>query len=213
MYKNLICLLALAGSLGAAPVTVNNFSFEDFNPLTIGCGTDCAFNITTIPGWTGSGSSGSFQPGNPSNTDYFDFIPNGAIVAYTNSNAISQVVGNVVANTTYTLLVEVGNRKDRNFPAAGIVKLLVGATEYTAAPVAVAEGGWSTFSVVYSALASDVGQALTIRLSASEAQGNFDNVRLNAEVSPNGNSPVPEPAGLGAVGLGLLAVARRYRRR
>jgi MYXO-CTERM domain-containing protein len=58
-----------------------------------------------------------------------------------------------------------------------------------------------------------VGQALTIELSASGAQGNFDNVRLNAEVSPNGNSAVPEPAGLGAVGLGLLAVARRYWRR
>jgi hypothetical protein len=72
--------------------------------------------------------------------------------------------------------------------------------------VAIAEGGWSTFSVVYNALPGDVGQTLAIRLSAQAAQGNFDNVRLDA-------TAVPEPASAALVALGLASawVVRRRR--
>jgi hypothetical protein len=209
MYRNLICLLALAGSLGAAPVTVNNFSFEDFNPLDLNCaGTNCAFNLQPIPGWTTTADAGSFRPGNPSNTDYFDFIPDGAIVAYSNGSPISQVVGTVAADTTYKLLVDVGNRKEQN--AAGSVALVVDGIFYNASPVAIAEGGWSTFSVDYTSSPGDVGSPLQIVLAASGFQGNFDNVRLSRTESPIDNTPVPEPAGLGAAGLALLVAARRY---
>ncbi len=214
MNKNLMCLLALAGSLEAAPVVVNNFSFETFNPLTNICaGTGCAFNIQAIPGWTNTGDSGSFLPGNPGNTDYFDFIPDGEVVGYTNGAIISQNVGVVAANTIYTLLVEVGNRKD--YDPAGVVALLVGATAYTATPVAISEGGWSTFSVVYNSLAGDAGENLAIRLSATGFQGDFDNVRLDASATtpggPVGEAPEPGSAALAALGLASVWYVRRRR--
>jgi hypothetical protein len=204
--------IALLGVLvsavgNAAVISVNNASFETFNPLNqTGCGANCAFNVASIPGWVNGGTSGSFRPGNPANTTYFDSIPDGEIIAYSNDSTITQTVAATVqAGLLYTLMVDVGNRKEQNF--TGSVELLIGSTVIAATGVAAPEGAFSTYTALYTGLLADVGKSITIRLSSAGAQGNFDNVRL----SDSTGSLVPEPATIGLMGLavGLLAFSRK----
>ena len=89
-------LPVLTATAAASPIPVANFSFETLPPggLPFGCaGTGCAFSEGPIPGWTNSGVSGQFQP--RSNTLYFNFIPDGIRVAYSNDpgGTITQTVG------------------------------------------------------------------------------------------------------------------------
>src|SRR5712675_2157008 len=71
-------------------IAVQNFSFETFNPLTSPCGPGCANNNGPIPGWaTTGGQQGSFQP----SSAIFTSVPDGSLVAYSNSGTISQVLG------------------------------------------------------------------------------------------------------------------------
>lgn len=78
--------LATAAAL-ATPITVNNSSFEipPAGGLPIGCGVGCSYNEGPIPDWTNSGFSGEFQPGTQDgNFAYFDTIPDGITIAYSN---------------------------------------------------------------------------------------------------------------------------------
>ncbi|MCC6536493.1 MAG: PEP-CTERM sorting domain-containing protein [Bryobacterales bacterium] len=207
----LLTTVLAAGISRAAVITVNNASFETFNPLNLACaGAGCAFNTALIPGWTNSGgNNGSWQPGNPANTNYFDFLPDGVTIAYSNSGAISQTVTETaVAGVTYTLMVDIGNRKDL-VPTGG-AQLLVGANTINAAGGNLAEGGWTTFTATYTAQAGDAGQAIVIRLITDGAQADFDNVRLSDSVTRGGD--VPEPGTLVLMGAGLSAVALVRRR-
>lgn len=203
-------LLAVSLSCAlAAPITVNNASFETANTLDLACtGTGCLFNIAAIPGWTNTGSSGTFQPGIPVNATYFSFIPDGNRIAYSNGPTISQTVAaTVAAGTLYTLEVEVGNRAD--FPNTGNIALQIGTTVYAATPVAIAQGGWSTFSVSYLGSLADAGQSIAILLTSTGEQGNFDNVRLDGTVQTSG---VPEPATGAMLALGLAGALFAHRR-
>src|SRR5215471_8697464 len=104
----MIGLCLLGGTAYADNIAVNNASFEATNPLNIGCGTGCAYNYGPIPGWSTSGPSGSFQPGS-----FFSSVPDGNIVAFSNTGSISQTLAaSVLANTVYTLTVFVGDRTD-----------------------------------------------------------------------------------------------------
>jgi hypothetical protein len=208
-------LPVLTATASASPIPVANFSFETLPPggLPFGCsGTGCAFSEAPIPGWTNSGVSGQFQPG--SNTLYFNFIPDGSRVAYSNDpgGTITQTVGaTVAANTNYTLRVDLGLRKD-GFDSLGTVQLLVGSTPVIATGVAPSIGNWSTFTATYNSVAADIGKTLTIQLTATGSQSDFDNVRLDG--SPTG---VPEPVTTALVGVGLavlgVAMWRRSRTR
>lgn len=201
----LVCVNATA-----APVFVNNFSFETVPPggFPFGCGAGCDYNMDgVIPGWTtvnlSGAASGEFQPGvSAGNTTYFDSIPDGTTIAYTNDGTISQTVGTVtLAGVSYKLLVDIGLRKDLT-NILGTAQLLIGSTSVLATGIAPVPGSFATFSAIYTSSPADIGKAITIQLAAIGAQGDFDNVTLDA--SPKG---VPEPAAVALAGLGLAGIA------
>src|SRR5215472_4678715 len=124
----------------ANPVFVNNFSFETLPvPVslhTANCiGAGCEYTIASenaIPGWASSSPAdqGQFAPGASSgNTTYYNSVPDGNWVAYANAGNLTQSVGNVLANTMYTLTVSLGLRKD--FPTLGSAELLINGAAYT----------------------------------------------------------------------------------
>src|SRR6202011_5726866 len=96
-------LLLATAAASAAPITVNNPSFEIIPPgglpLTAGCqGAGCSYNAGpgSIPGWTNFGFSGEFIAGTQVGNHFaFDFMPDGIAGAYTNTSGpsiISQTV-------------------------------------------------------------------------------------------------------------------------
>jgi hypothetical protein len=198
------------GSAVANPIFVSNFSFENLpvGGLSNGCGAGCSYSFNVaIPGWTSSGQQGQIQPGA---VPVFNSIPDGTVVAFSNSGTISQTVGPVVQlGVVYTLLVDLGQRTDTPFTASAA--LLVNGNTYAATGVAPTSGNWSTFTATYTGLAADVGQAITIELAASGVQGTFDNVRLGDSLV----TATPEPGVMSmlAGGLGaMVLLSRRLRR-
>jgi hypothetical protein len=200
--------LAIVPSASATAITVTNASFETLPPggLIFGClGPACAYNFDgVIPGWTTNNTpSGEFHPGSPANTTYFNSVPDGSVIAYMNAaGMITQSVGTVsAAGQLYTLLVDVGLRNDLAGQPVGTTQLVIGSTVINGTGTAPTAGNWSTYSTTYVTSAADIGNTITIQLSSTGVQGDFDNVRLDA--SP---APTPEPITAGLLGFGLLAV-------
>lgn len=198
----------------AAPITVNNFSFEALPagglPADL-CGAGCSYS-GTILGWTRPvGGGGQFQPGSHvSNFRYFDYIPDGITIAYNNGGTISQTVGATVElGVVYTLQVDQGERHDSTNPGTSVQLLIGSNAPVIATGTAPVAGGWSTYTATYTGLAADVGKPITIALYSPGVQGLWDNVRLDASQAA---IPVSTPATLPLVGAGLAAwfgVARR----
>jgi hypothetical protein len=226
-YLALAAIFAVATLSSAAPITVNNPSFEGGTTPGANCaffsgGVPCLFNAnTTIDQWTQNspGNNGLVQLNHPGPNGFFDVaIPDGIQYAYSNGGTIRQTVGSfVTAGLTYTLQVDVGLRK--SFPFLGIVQLLIGDPNgvfdtYTATGTAPAVGGWSTYTATYVANAADVGKAITINLVSTAAQASFDNVRLNDSTSTSGPGPsgIPEPSTYALLATGLAALIR-FRKR
>ncbi len=194
----------------AVNLVVVNASFETLPagglPLA-GCGAGCSFSTSAIPGWVNSGgTNGQFQPGSSSgNFAYFDYVPDGATVAYTNGGSIVQTLtATAVAGHTYSLFTDFGVRHDVGNP--GSITLSIGATNIGASGAYPTSGTWSTYSAVYTATAADAGAAITVTLGSSGGQGDFDNVRVT-------DTAVPEPAtwALMLTGFGLVGAATRRR--
>lgn len=214
--KSLLIIFSVflaATSALASPLTVANYSFETLpaGGLNLGsCGAGCSYSQGAIPGWTLVGSGGQFQPGNPGNTNYFDTLSDGPTSAYNNTagGIISQTIApQVVFGEVYTLLVDIGYRKDAGF--TGSADLLINGQKYTATGVPT-QGAFTTFTATYTGLLADVGQSITIELNSNGAQGNFDNVRLDG-TTPDGAAP--EPAAFLLAGPALLGLAAWKRRR
>jgi hypothetical protein len=207
--------LASAGLADA--IVVNNASFETLpaGGLPVPGYLGGSYSIDLIPGWTGSGYSGQFQPGGPSGTvpnGYYNTLSDGPTEAYiATTEVISQTVGvTVQAGVTYTLLVDIGSRLD--LKSLGVADLLINGHQYVATGVKTL-GGFATFSATYTGLAPDVGDPITIELSSTGQQGDFDNVRLSCTGCGSGSS-VPEPSDIVLLGPVLIGIAvKHYRRR
>ena len=176
---------ALLGSsvADAATIAVANASFETLpsGGLPIACGTNCSYSRDVIPGWTTTpgGDLGQAQPGPPVNTTYFNYVPDGITVAYSNGGEISQIVSPLAqAGLTYTLSVDLGFRKDTS--ETGNVKLVVGANTIIATGADLGySGNWATYTASYTATAADAGKPIEIVLiNTGSGQGDWDNVRL-----------------------------------
>lgn len=194
-----LCLLA--ASAWAAPIPVNNPSFEVLSAggLPNGCGAGCSYNEDFIPGWINTPSSGlglysgQFRPGTDAgNPTYFTALSDGPTSGYTSNGCIEQTVGATVqAGVTYTLRVDVGWRNDAN--PTGLPRLRVNNVYYDGAGSPV-HGGWATYTTTYVAQAADVGLPIAICLNSVSHQGNFDNVRFEDSTTPSGVAPgTPTP--------------------
>jgi len=205
--------LILASTSYASPIFVTNFSFETLPvgglPLD-GCGAGCFYSEgPSIPGWTITGTyTGQFQPGpSAGNTAYFNSVPDGITVAYTDGGSISHTVAPLVQlGVTYTLQVDVGVRNDIGDP--GTEALVINGNTYLATGTLPSPGGWSTFTATYTGLAADVGQPIAIQLASDSAQADWDNVLLSDSITD-----VPEPASIVLVGLAALALGAIGRRK
>jgi hypothetical protein len=190
-------------------VTVNNFSFQ--NQILASGATD-TLTPNGPAGWTGFnvGSGGNYDIGitySASGTDFTTpltapalgnnylwinrFNGNGTQVA-----GVYQDVGILLANTTYTLTVAIGQRGDaapNNQPSwsPGIISLLNG-TSNTGIVLASTNGipstpdSWQDYTVSFTTGAAVSGD-LTVELSvldASAIQADFSNVRLTKAAAP-----------------------------
>ena len=182
----LVCMVWALPSV-AASNGVNNSSFELLPPagLPFACGPGCAYNAGPVPGWTVAGAGGQFQPGvQVGNFTYFNSVPDGIRVGYSNGGSLSQTVTALVQyGMIYTLQVDQGVRKD--LPDPGQVELQIGQNAPDIATgIAATPGNWSTYTAQYVGTAADVGKPISIVLASPGAQGDWDNVRLDVGPAP-----------------------------
>ena len=191
MMKQILFLLFLIPLvIQATPIAIVNAGFETA-PITEGqytvlpgIGDSTGINtLNPAPGWSVSGYAGLW---NPAGTTYFDSVPEGTNIAYGESanSSFSQILSStLLANTVYTLQVEVGRRKDRTFGGYR-VQLLAGGNllleDNTTKVPASNTFLTSTVSFITASSHAYLGQNLEIRLISLGGQTNFDNVRLDA---------------------------------
>jgi len=187
-------------------ITIQNASFEMTNPFLYSSPGFGVWNTGPIPGWTIiSGGAGSWQPGPAA----FSSVPNGSTVLYSNGGLIFQTLGvSLLANTTYTLSVDIGHRLD-GFVSNYALSLLAGGSVLNSLAGSnglIPIGTFADESFSFTSGANVPSGSLSIILGSAGPQTDFDNVRLVA-------TPVPEPGSLALLAAGLGFAFFVFRRR
>ena len=210
IFCALVFCLCLTGGAWGDSVPIQNASFETTNPLVASCAgpETCLFNFGPIPGWSTAGA-GSFEP----SSSYFNLpLPDGSILAYTNGGSLSQTLTGIslLANSTYTLSIDVGRRFDV-LAANYSIFLYDGASVLcttSASNGSIAAGSFIDATLTCTTGASVPSGFLGIVLSGDGRQVDFDNVRLDVVSTPEPSVLVLMLTTLGVAGL-LFARSRR----
>lgn len=199
--------LSFTSSATAGTITVLNPGFEDL--VLPGPGDATNYVLYNVPSWDVMGQTGTFKPGA---AQFPGGVPEGVNVGAAGNSlgdgVISQVLtATLQADTTYTLMVDVGQRLD--FPLVSYTVELIanGVTLVSDSSLNPTPGTFLTDTIIYNSGSNpaQLGQNLLIQLSAGGfGQADFDNVRLDA--TPTAPIGVPEPATFALMSVGLAGM-------
>ena len=193
-------MFGLAGVANAELIDIQNAGFEAANLADGHYGYSLA-------GWNVQLGSGGIGGGfNPTTSHFPDEAPEGDIVAWSDNSEISQVLDAVLlANTTYTLQADVGDRLDTSYAGYRIRLYSVGISSVGLAEdnstVTPGNGEFTRATLVFTTgdTHTELGKPLMVSIRALPGTGStqacFDNISLDA-------TAVPEPAGI----VGLLSM-------
>lgn len=232
----LMLALALVSSGGAAPVVINNSSFEspalaaDGTFVTSGFGTGTfnswGYNVQNGPGFEdfgienqGAGAyTGAAGAGTPLGADGINvaFLNNSSVGS---TDSIFQDVGLLAPSTTYTLTIAIGQRLDRVNGSVQIALLNAASGNFdpfgtgtilaSTTGVSSVNGSFQDFVTTFTtgAVVSNDLYVGARYTADGTIQASLDNVRLDATV-------VPEPSAVLTLlgGVGMLLSLRRSRR-
>jgi hypothetical protein len=189
----MICLALVGGSAWADSVPVSNGSFESISGTVYACGTGCEYTAVSVPGWNVTGLTGSFEPGG-----FFGSVPDGNFIGYSNSGTLSQDLGALQPNLTYTLSIFVGDRiGETGMYTASLMDGSKTLCMITGDSSTITPGGFADETCSFSTGSTPIGD-LTILLSAGPSgQFDFDNVTVTT----------PEPASISMLSIGLILMA------
>lgn len=230
-------VLFWSAAVAAAPITVVNHSFElpVTAPANFQGGTNFGPNGWSVYNTGPTYSQRFFGVWNPATTNsYINGAPDGANIGVVflqdslnrEAGLLQNLAASLLANTAYTLTVEVGNFAPdpgpfnfTGFPGYRVDLLAGGAVIASDNnSLTLGEGVFATSTVSFAtgAIHANLGQQLAIRLVNLNLPGpignpnngievNFDNVRLDATATPT-------PASMALFGLGLLGLCVMRRR-
>ena len=218
-FASLFAVLTLAASARAVVVTQASFESPDLNDSN---------SLGVVDGWVSSAANvgvfdsidAFFSNTNGDDTPLPAPADQGQMLFTNNIGAngfVTQAVGTVSLNTTYTLTVAVGQSLTQQPFGNYLIQLLAGATVIaTANDTTPAPDTFVDVTAVSSPSFTDAfaGQTLSIRIAhddpigvngPDQRQNFYDNVRLTESV------PEPASAGLVAAAAAVLAAKRRRR--